>query len=227
MERFWYVKKSELFENLSAEEASRLESHSSVRRFARKEIVYFPGDIGGAVLLLIEGRVKLKTITPEGKEAILAFIEPGEIFGELAILEEGAERGEFAETALSTAICAIPRDAMLEVMTAHPDIALRVTRLMGVKQRRIENRVKNMLFRSFRERVIFLLLELSERYGKPVGDRVLIGMKLSHQELASLIGATRETVTILLGELQNEGHIEINKRQISLVDPKRLSESVG
>ena len=61
----------------------------------------------------------------------------------------------------------------------------------------------------------------------PVGDRVLIGMKLSHQELASLIGATRETVTILLGELQNEGHIEINKRQISLVDPKRLSESVG
>jgi CRP-like cAMP-binding protein len=226
VERFWYLKKSELFENLTASEYHRLEAQAVVRRFARKQVVYFPSDPGSTVLLLFEGRIKIKTITPEGKEAILAFIEPGEMFGELSLVDPG-KRGEFAESALASLVCAIPRETMLEVMSAHPETALRVTKIMGLKQRRIENRVKNMLFRSFRERVVFLLLELAERYGKPTGRQIQIGLKLSHQEIASLIGATRETVTILLGELQNDGHIRVQRRLITVLDPGRLEQSVN
>lgn len=225
MERFWHLKNSELFKDLAAEVYEKLEEAAVVRKFGRKEIIYLPSDLGSTVLVLLEGRVKIKSVTPDGKEAILAFIEPGEVFGELALVHE-AKRGEFAETALASVVCAIPRETMLHVMGADAQTALRITKLMGLRQQRIENRVKNMLFRSFRDRVAALLIELAERYGRRNGDGVEIGLRLSHQEIASLIGATRETVTILLGELQNEGYIQIKRRQITVTDLSRLAETV-
>lgn len=225
VDRFWYLKNSELFKSLPAEVYEKLEESAVVRKFARKEIIYFPSEQGETVLLLFEGRVKIKSVTPDGKEAILAFIEPGEIFGELALVHD-AKRGEFAEAALASSVCAIPREAILQVMSTNPQTALRITKLMGLRQQRIENRVKNMLFRSFRDRVAALLIELADRYGNRNGDHVEIRLRLSHQEIASLIGATRETVTILLGELQNEGYIRVKRRQITLTDPARLAEIV-
>lgn len=225
MDRLWYLKNTGLFEGLSEEDYRRLEESAVIRRFARKEIIYFPRDKGTTVLVLLEGRVKIKTVTPEGKEAILAFIEPGEMFGELALVDE-KERGDFAEAALASTVCAIPRESMLSVIATHPNTAIRVTKMMGLRQQRIENRVKNMLFRSFRDRVAALLIELAERYGNQNGEHVEIGLRLSHQEIASLIGATRETVTILLGELQSEGYIRVKRRQITLTNPRRLAETI-
>ncbi|QDU64511.1 cAMP receptor protein [Planctomycetes bacterium Pan216] len=222
MERFWFLKNSQLFEGLSDDECSKLEARSSFRRFKTRETVYFPGDAGGHVLLLLDGRIKIKTITPDGKEAILAFVEPGEIFGELALLSE-SERTEYAEANLASSVIAVPRDAMLEIMNSHPATSLRVTKFMGLKQQRIENRMKNLLFRSFRDRVIYLLAELAQRYGRWVGETQLdLGIKLSHQEIASLIGATRETVTIALGDLQSEGLVTVKRKQIAVTNVNAL-----
>lgn len=225
VDRFWYLKNSNLFDGLSSDDYRRLEAKAVVRRFRKKEIIYFPNDPGESIMVLFEGRVKIKSVTPAGKEAILAFIEPGEVFGELALLD-GADRGDFAEAAAASTVCAIPRDAILSVMASHPETALKITKMMGLRQQRIENRVKNMLFRSFRERMAALLIELADRYGRRNGDQEEISLKLSHQELASLIGATRETVTILLGELQSEGFIRVQRRQIILTNRAALSESV-
>ena len=101
-----------------------------------------------------------------------------------------------------------------------------LTRLYGLRLRRIERRLKSLLFRSSRDRLVHLLLELAEKYGQQHTNGLLLNIKISHQDMASAIGATRETVTITLGELQNEGLIRTDRRKIFLQQPDRLSGSI-
>src|SRR5690606_8994489 len=95
-EKYWYLKNCELFEQLTAEQIAQLESHAKARTFARRSLIYLPSDASDSVLLLTSGRVKIYYVTPEGKQALLALIDPGELFGEVAILADG-RREEFAE----------------------------------------------------------------------------------------------------------------------------------
>jgi len=221
-DKFWYLKNCDLFERLSPEEVARIESRSRSRSFKRGGLIYLPSDRGDAVLLLTSGRVKIYHLTAEGKQALLAFVDPGELFGELALLDSG-QREEFAEAMEDTSVVRIPREEIHRLIEAHPTVSVGVTRLMGLRRRRVERRLKSLLFRSNRERLIHLLIELAEKYGRPQADGLLIGIKLSHQDLASMIGSTRETVTVILGELQSEGNLIIKRRQIILTQPESLA----
>ncbi len=225
-ETIWFLKRCPLFERLAPDECRRLESRALTRSFPRRSVVYFPDESGSSVLLLTHGRVKIMALAPDGREAILAFIEPGEVFGELAVLDAGP-RNEHAEAVVDSRALAIPREELLWLMDRRPEVALSVTKLLGFRLRRIENRLKNILFRSNRERTVGLLLELLESHGRPVGDRWEIRLSLSHQELASLIGATRETVTLTLGQLQRDGLIETNRRRIAVIDRDRLADEAA
>jgi CRP-like cAMP-binding protein len=188
--------------------------------------VYLPTDAGDSVLLLTAGRVKIYHVTADGKQAVLGLVDPGEVFGELAVFDAG-RREEFAEAMDASTVVLIPREVVQQLMEEHPSVSLGVTKLMGLRRRRVERRLKSLLFRSNRERLVHLLVELAEKYGRPTVDGVLLGIRLSHQELASVIGSTRETVTVLLGELQAEGAVTVQRRKLVLRDLDRLARSVG
>jgi CRP-like cAMP-binding protein len=117
----------------------------------------------------------------------------------------------------------IPREDLLWLMRQRPDLALSITKLFGLRRKRIENRLRNVLFLSSRQRMIRMLRELVESHGERQGNRCTIGLALSHQDLASLIGLTRETVTLVLGQLQEEGLIQLQHRRISVLDCQRLA----
>jgi len=222
---FWYLKNCDLFERLSEDQIAQVERDASVKQFARGSMVYLPTESSDSVFLLLNGRIKLYHLTSEGKQALLALIEPGELFGELAILG-GGEREEYAEAMLKSTILRIPGQVIQNLMQQHPEVSLGVTKLMGLRRQRVEQRLKSLLFRSNRDRLTHLLLELAEKYGRFTPEGVLINIKLSHQELASIIGSTRETVTVLLGEMQDERSIDIRKRQILLRKARYLAHSI-
>lgn len=226
-EKIWYLKRCGLFESLAPAQLRRLESRAALRAFKPREIIYFPAEPGQTVLALLRGRVKIKAVTPDGKETIFAFIDEGEIFGELAIVDS-EPRNEYAEAVTAAQVLAVPRDDVLWVMGQRPDIALSVTKLLGFRRRRIENRLRNILFRSNRERVVALLTELVESHGQPVGNYWEIRLQLSHQEISNLIGATRESVTVTLGQLQRDRLIQVLRRRILVLDRRRLAaEAAG
>lgn len=224
-EKFWYLKNCTLFERLTPAEAARLEHRSQAKRFQRGGLIYVPSDADESVLLVASGRVKIYHLTSDGKQVLLAIIEPGELFGELALFDEG-RRDEFAEAMAATTVLRIPADVIRRLMEAHPDLSLGVTKLMGLRRRKIERRLRSLLFRSNRERLIHLLLELVDQYGRRTPEGIEIGLRLSHQELASIIGSTRETVTLVLGELKNEGSLIVRRRQIVLTQMDRLARSL-
>lgn len=224
-QKFWFLKNCDLFSRLTTAQIQRLESRSVSRKFESGGVVYLPSDRSDSVALLVRGRVRIYHLTNEGKQAILAIVDPGELFGELSLVGEAA-RDEFAEAMEPSTVVLVPREDIQTLMAECPDVALGVTRLMGMRRQRIERRLKSLLFRSNRERLIHLLVELAEKYGRQTDDGVVIGIKLSHQELASIIGSTRETVTVLLGELQSEGSLTIKRRQLILRQLGLLASSI-
>ncbi|MDB4638012.1 Crp/Fnr family transcriptional regulator [Planctomycetaceae bacterium] len=225
-DKFWFLKQCSLFEKLSPSQIEQVESQSRMRKFTKASLVYLPSDQSDSVLLLISGRIKLYHLTPDGKQALLALIDPGELFGELAILE-GGTREEFAEAMEASQVVAIPRNVIHKLMESHAEVSLGVTRLLGLRRRRVERRLKSLLFRSNRERLVHLLVELLEKYGEQEAEGVRIAIRLSHQDLANIIGSTRETVTVLLGELGYDRLLLIKKRKIYVPNPARLAESIG
>lgn len=226
-EKFWYLKSCDLFERLTPEQIERIESRAKAREFKRGQLVYLPSDQADSVLLLGSGRVKIYHITGEGKQAVLALVDPGELFGELALFEsDSVPREEFAEAMETSGVILIPREEIQQLMESHPDVALGVTKLMGLRRKRVERRLKSLLFRSNRDRLVHLLLELAEKYGRPTVEGVVLGIKLSHQDLASIIGSTRETVTVHLGELQQENQLTVQRRRIILTKIERLAASI-
>jgi len=225
-QRLWYLKSCDLFQQLSPDQLSALESRCRIRKCPRGSPIYLPADHADGVLLLAEGRVKIGSFTEEGKQTILAFIEPGEIFGELSLMGT-QEREEYAEAVEKSTLILIPGEVIQQLMAENPTVSLGITKLFGLRRQRIERRLKYLLFRSNRERLIHLLLELVEQYGKQVEGGVDLRIKLSHQDLASIIGSTRETVTVVLGELQTEGRLQLGRRKIVLTDLAQLAESVN
>lgn len=225
-EKFWLLKNCDLFRRLTQEQVEQVESRSRAREFQRGEVIYLPSDASNSIVLLTSGRVKIYHLTADGKEAVIGLIDPGELFGELAVFENGP-REEFAETMEKSTAVLIPSELVHQLMHDHPTVTLGVTKLMGLRRRRVERRLKSLLFRSNRERVVYLLLELAEKYGQFETDGVRLSIRLSHQEMANIIGTTRESVTMLLGDLQNEGLVRIERRRIILRNLQRLADSIG
>jgi CRP/FNR family cyclic AMP-dependent transcriptional regulator len=225
MKKYWYLKKCPLFNQLTPEQIREVEASCFSREFSRGEVVYLPSDMSDSVLLLARGRVRIYHVTSEGKQAILSFIDPGEIFGELSLFNP-SRRDESAEVTEKSLVVLMPRDIIHSLMDRHPQISYALTRLYGLRLRRVERRLKSLLYRSSRDRLVHLLLELAEKYGQQSSNGLLINLRISHQEMASAIGATRETVTITLGELQAEGLIQVHRRRVYLQHVDRLSGSV-
>ena len=189
----------------------------------RRQTIYLPGDAANTVFLLKSGRVKLSRLNEEGKELTLAILEPGEVFGEMEILE-GVPRDTVAETLDDVSICVMPRSYFEEMLKKDPGTSIRLTKLMGLRLKRIENRIEDLVFKDVPSRLAQLLLQLSENLGVKDQRGILIRVKITHQEMAGLIASTRETVSATLGDFKRKGLIDLDQRRIIIRNSKGLSQ---
>ena len=224
-QNYWHIARCPLFSQLSPELAQKIESRSRMRTFAKGEAIYLPSDMADGVMVLASGRVRICNLTPDGKQSIVGFVDPGDLFGELAVIDS-SPRNEHAEAMEKSHVILIPRSDMLWLMQHFPQISYGITKLIGVRRQRIEKRLRNLLFRSNRERLVLLLLELVEQYGEVENGAIHLRLKMSHQEMANIIGSTRETVTVVLGKLQADGLLKIARRRVQILELERLAAEV-
>ncbi|QDV21900.1 Crp/Fnr family transcriptional regulator [Aureliella helgolandensis] len=225
-DRIWYLQNCDLFEKLTEEQLNALERRSHFNRFPKGSPIYLPSQPADSVMLVADGLVKICHLTVEGKVSTLAFVKVGELFGELSLFD-AEERGEYCEAVEPTTVIRIPRGILQTLMNNELDIALGVTKLVGLRRLRIENRLRNLLFNSNHQKLTHLLLDLADQFGITIEEGIRLGLKLSHQEMASLIGTTRETVTIVLGKMKADGLIGGQRQSVVLTDIERLAASVG
>ncbi len=224
--KIWYLQKFKLFNEMTVEEMAELERITRMESVKKKTVLFLPGDPSGQVYLLKSGRVKISRMSEEGREVILAILEPGEIFGEVEVLDD-SPRDTLAEAMDDSQLCVIRREQFLSLIRRKPELTLRLTKLIGSRLKKIENRVEDLVFRDVPSRLAHLLIQLASDYGAATPEGVRIEMKITHQEMANLVGAIRETVSAVLGEFKKEGLIAFEGRRITLLRPDLLQQRVG
>lgn len=192
------------------------------RKRIKNEFIYFPGDPSTSIFLLKEGRVKIGTYSPEGKEIIKTILKSGEIFGEMGIAGEG-KRNDFAQAIDGDAmLCAMGVKEMEEMMRMNSNLSLKITKLIGFRFRKIERKFEALIFKDTRARLVDFIKDMAEENGQKIGDEILIKFKLTHQDIGNLTAIARQTVTTLLNELQQEGQIHLERNAILIRDLKKL-----
>jgi len=218
----WYLEQCPLFEPLTRQQILRLGHQCTIRECVGGSRVCSARETVDAIYLLGSGRAKLLQVTEAGKENILAFIELGQVFGELSLFVPDFE-SEAVEAVVDSTVLVIRAAAVRQLIREDHDLLLRMTRMISLRRQQAERRVKSLLVRSPRYRLTRLLLDLAERYGTTTDGGIVIDRPISHQELASQIGAARESVTIAMGQLQSEGIISFNRHVLIILKSDKLA----
>jgi len=175
------------------------------------------------VYLIESGALKIAGETPGSqKETILSLLGPGELFGRMPLLDDDVR--PWRAVALDDSTLRRFRAVDIERLVGlHPELATRLTRMIGGRLRRIETRVSNLLFKDARQRVAFILLDLMEDWGRAAtGGGTLLDLRVTHQDLANLTGLTRETVSVTLAEFDLEELVRTQGRRIIVLGAARL-----
>ena len=219
--KLWYFERFRMISALSDAQRHQLEKMTRMLEVKRGTRIYLAGDPSDQIFLLKSGVIKISARTPENREVILAFLHPGDIFGELAMVDD-APRDHVAEAYEDCVICAMSRDVILRVIRETPEIGFQITKLIGLRLRTFRSRIDELLCRSAHARLAHALLELAEHHGVPDTDGVLVALRLSQGDLGRLVGLSRETVNAILQEWREQNLLEMDRRSVRLRDPERL-----
>ena len=221
--KLWFLKHIRLFDGISPSDMREMEKITRMEEVRKRQPLYLPGDPSNNVYLLKQGRVKIANTAPNGKEVTFDILEPGEVFGELEVLE-GSPRSTSAEALDDALICVIPRKDFDQYLAMHPNVTVKLTKLIGLRLKRIQSRVEDLVFRDVPARLAHLLSELGRSEGVAGQQGVRLKVKLTHQEMANLIGCSRETVSTIMGQFRDQELIKMEGRTITLLKPAALSQ---
>lgn len=217
----WYLKKIPLIAELGAEVIARLAERVELREIRRREVIYLPGDPGGSLFFVNGGRVKISKVTRDGKALTLSYCGPSEIFGETCLVD-GGPREEMAEAMENAMVTELDRGDFEKLLQAHSHLGLQMTRLLARRRRDIENKLETLVFRDVTSKLAELLLSLADEYGVDDARGTLVALKITHQELANLIGSTRETVSLTLSQFKKKKLICTEGRKVIISDSESL-----
>ena len=213
------------FERLDADDLDCIADRCRPLEFQRGEMVFAEGDPSNSLYLVVEGTVRLVTMTESGKEIALGYFKVWDLFGESVLADvEQRDHGAFAAT--ETKLIEIDAEFITSLMGENPGFAASFSKLMCSRLGRSRTRMQNLMYRSPRQRLASILLELAGDFGqqRPGSGEIEIGLRITHQEMASLIGTTRESVSYAMGGLELDEMIRTAKRRIFLTDAQALSQ---
>ncbi len=222
MDKIWHLKRFNFFTCLSQTDMADFSKNTIEKRFKKKDLIFLPGDQGDMVYLLKAGVVKISKYSDSGKEIILGMVNPGEIFGEMALIDK-SPREHVAEALMDSYVCIINRNNFNRYLQHNPEMSLRLTKIFGLKFKTLGQKVEDLVFRNVYQRLATLLLHLYDDYGYQKNEKTYIYIKLTHYDIASLIGSTRETTTASLNDFKREGLIDFDGRKLVILDKKGLS----
>ncbi len=218
----WYLRKIPFLEKVAPHVLAELVQIVEIREIPRRQVIYLPGDPGDRVFFINGGRVKCSKVTRDGKELTLAYRGAGHMFGELCVMD-GAPREEMAEAMKNAIITEIPRERFRDLLLSDAGLSFDFATVVGQRRRQIETKVEHLVFRDVQAKLAALLLELGTEYGVETEDGIQIGLKITHQEMANLIGSTRETISLTLAQFKKKGLLDLSGRAVILRDQDGLS----
>ncbi|HLF19194.1 MAG TPA: Crp/Fnr family transcriptional regulator [Bacteroidota bacterium] len=221
--KFWYLKHFNMFDDMDEGSMRLVDSMSSMQTVKTHQPIYFPDEPTRTIFFLKEGHVKISRVAQDGREVILDVLGPGEIFGEVGLPdEETAGRNEMAQALDEAIICTMKKEDFETLLKMNPSLNLEVTRRVGLRLRKIEERVADLLFKDSKKRIASFVVRYAEEFGKMKQGVVTVGNPLTQQEIALLTGSARQTVTSTLNEFRSMGILDFSRTTIVIKDFEKL-----
>jgi CRP/FNR family cyclic AMP-dependent transcriptional regulator len=202
-----------LFTGLGKKELEVVASHTLAKTWPPRTLLLREGEQSSSLYLILYGKVKVFICDDEGNEAILNLLGMGDYFGEMALLDD-APRSASVMTMEQTRVATMTKCAFKDCLADHPDIAYNLIRTLTGRVRVLSGNVRNLALLDVYGRVARTLLGLA----KPSDRQLVIDQKITHQEIASMVGASREMVSRILKDLSNKGYIKVERRRITLFE---------
>lgn len=219
----WFFRNNPVITALPEAEIDWLEQRAEVITLRRKQPVWGVGDDADRVFFVRSGIVKVSRVTEEGRELTLGFFTKDDLFGEGAVFTPG-KREVGAEAYDDTTLYAISKDDFKALIRRNADLGLRMARLVADRNLKLERRVGDLLFKTAHARLASLFLDLTDDFGVRDSRGVIVNLKLTHREMASLIGATRETVSFAILDLRKDGLIQTESKRVIILDEQALND---
>lgn len=205
-----YLSASELFGDLNPTEMQELDRMTTMTSCRRGKVFFESGQVAEVLFLLKRGRVTLYRLNAEGKRLVTASVDPGTLFGEMPLLGQSMY-GSYAEATEDCLLCVMGREDLQQLLVRKPTVALRVVELLSRRVGELEARLESMVFKGVPARLAAVLLKSAD----PAGPATI---RISHQDLADMVGTYRETVTRILDEWQQQGLIGLGRMRITIAD---------
>ena len=210
-----------LLSELSDEDAATFRPHIRVTVLPRGERLFDEGDPGDRLYLVVDGKVKLTRTAPDGRESLVSVHGAGDMFGELAMFDP-TYRTSSATAITDARLASIAHDDLRQVLITRPAVSLLLLKALAQRLRRVTETNTNLIFTDVPGRVAKALLELAGQFGMPAEDGIQVSHDLTQEELAQLVGASRETVNKALADFATRGWIQLAAKSVLLIDPDRL-----
>ena len=203
-----HVQRIQLFSGLEQTEMKQIAAAARGLRKKRGEFIYMPGDCADSVYVLKKGRIKLSVLSESGKEIAIDLIQPGEMFGEFALIDESV-RSNMTQALDEVVILVFNKHDFVNLLKSQSNLALNYIRMVGDRRRRMEKKLSDITSKEVSSRICELLHDLSVN-ASPDGEMHPL-IPLKHQDVASLIGASRQTTTSVLNDLMRCGFVELGR----------------
>jgi len=181
------------------------------------------GDAGDRLFVVVEGKLKLGTSSGDGRENLLSILGPGDMFGELSLFDPGP-RTATATAVTDSRVLALANDQVIGWVTAHPQVSLQLLKRLARRLRRTNEVLADLVFADVPGRVAKAIMDLGERFGTKKDDGLHVNHELTQEELAQLVGASRETVNKALADFAGRGWVRLEPRAVVVLDYERLSK---
>lgn len=217
-EKIRLLRSADLFQDLPAAEVERIERMAVMSHCPKGQVVYAPGETREALFLLKRGRIEIYRLSEEGKRLVVSTVQSGMAFGDMALTGQRMHGG-YAEAIEDCTICVMSRADVEALVAEYPAVAVRIIRMLSERITDLEERLDESALRDIPSRVAAAIVRAAEQDN---GD-----VRLTHLQIAELVGTNRETVTRALGEFQDRGVIRLGRGRIDVLDLGALRRAAG
>ena len=215
------LRRAPLFDGLDEESARALRRQMSEVKLSRGEHLFLEGEDGDRLYVVLDGKIKLTRAAPDGRENLLSVLGPGEMFGELSLFDP-RPRTASASAVTDAVVAALAHDELRPWLRDRPEVSMHMLRALARRLRQANDVTADLVFTDVPGRVAKNLLDLADRFGEQESDGLHVHHDLTQEELAQLVGASRETVNKALADFAARGWLQISARSVLILDTERL-----
>jgi CRP/FNR family transcriptional regulator, cyclic AMP receptor protein len=215
------LRRAPLFQALDDDGAAALQAGVTIVELARAERLFEEGASGNQLYVVLDGKIKLTRAAADGRENLLSVVGPGEMFGELSLFDP-RPRTASAIAVTDSRLGALAHDDLRNWLTGRPDVALHLLQALAQRLRRANDVMADLVFTDVPGRVAKALLDLADRFGAVRDEGLQVNHDLTQEELAQLVGASRETVNKALADFATRGWLQLSAKSVLLIEPDRL-----